>query len=86
MPVQQVHMHSWSLGRPEEDLDPPGLELPIMRVLGIDLESPEEQPVLLTAEPRVQLGQFLLTVNLRSLNTGRYSPGHVCEGVSRNNY
>lgn len=51
MPVQQVHMHSWSLGRPEEGLDPPKLELPIMRVLGIDLESSEEQPVLLTAEP-----------------------------------
>ena len=30
------------------------LELPIMRVLGIDLESSEEQPVLFTAEPHLQ--------------------------------
>lgn len=57
--VQRMDMYSWSLGRLKRVLIPLDwsyrLELLIMRVLGIDLESSEEQPVLFTAEPRLQL-------------------------------
>lgn len=51
-------MHAWCLQRPAEDTGSPELGSQIVAnclvLLGLELTSPEEQPVLLTAHPSLQ--------------------------------